>query len=223
MRRPVIYCAHIGSVAAGHFGWARGCGGEAESAITGCGDIETLPRSIAADLNRGLPVALGFECPLWVPLSDDPAGLTRARPIDGKRPYCAGAGAAVLATGLTEVVWTLREVKLRSSVPASAFLGPAEFREAGSGLFLWEAFVSGGAKPRSDARKGSREDHVEDAKAAVRAFVELWPEIPAAEVARGTEVYSLIGAALLRSGWSEEVALLRTPCSVVKVMPPDDA
>lgn len=80
----------------------------------------------------------------------------------------------------------------------------------GQGLFLWEAFVSGA---------GKRKSHLADARAAVTAFGKprasgfqrrIWCE---------GETFSMIGAALLRSGWSRDLALLSKQCVVVSASP----
>ena len=118
-----------------------------------------------ADLNSGLPVALGFECPLWIDLPEDAGELTSARNGEGDRAWSAGAGCGALATGLAETAWILRG--LRALAPsAQAFLRWKEFVEAKSGIFLWEAFVAGKAK--TDTHEG-------DAKKAADAFLELLP------------------------------------------------
>ena len=104
----VIHCADIGSVKTGNFGWARLGVGEPNGQCTIGRDIEDFAGGVAADINAGAQVALGFECPLFLPLSEDPTGLTSARPGEGDRAWSAGAGAAALATGLTETVWVSR-------------------------------------------------------------------------------------------------------------------
>ncbi len=73
MQNPVVVCADVGSVAKGNFGWwsSEGHGGSQPS---------TLADHVAAALNTGARVALGFECPLFVPLVEDENLLTRARP-----------------------------------------------------------------------------------------------------------------------------------------------
>lgn len=113
-----VYCADIGSVRGGAFGWARDCGpGGAPEVRRGGEQILELADAIAADLKDTGAVALGFECPLWVPVPLDPLELGRARPGEGDRPWSAGAGAGVLATGLAQVVWILREVATQISCP----------------------------------------------------------------------------------------------------------
>lgn len=103
-RRLVVVCADIGSVSRGNFGWWSSAGSEGRIP-------STLAKHVAECLNLGLPVALGFECPLFVPLEDDEQSLTRARPGEGNRPWSAGAGCGALATGLVQVTWTLREIR----------------------------------------------------------------------------------------------------------------
>ena len=59
--------------------------------------IAELVRLVADDLHSGALVALGFECPLFVPLRERAEELTSGRHGDGNRPWSAGAGCAVLA------------------------------------------------------------------------------------------------------------------------------
>ncbi len=113
-------------------------------------------------------MAMGFECPLLVPIPDDPARLTSARNGEGKRAWSAGAGAGALATGLTETVWNLCNLRNKVSSNIPAFLDWSGFREVKNGLFLWEAFVSG---------RAHGEDDVADAEKAVRCFAAVFPNI----------------------------------------------
>lgn len=68
----VIHCADIGSVKTGNFGWARLATEEAGAACITGHDIRLFASGIAADLNAGHRVAVGFECPLFVPVPDAP-------------------------------------------------------------------------------------------------------------------------------------------------------
>jgi len=106
-------CADIGSAAKGNFGWWSSAG---ESGDRPSG----LVAHVAALLNDREPVALGFECPLFVPLAASEMQLTSARPGEGSRAWSAGAGCGALATGLVQVVWVLEQVRLL----ACARLGP---------------------------------------------------------------------------------------------------
>ena len=93
----VVFCADVGSVKRGRFGWARGQPQSDDFLLED--SIEKLVQAVADDLRSGALVALGFECPLFVPLRERPEELTSGRRGDGNRPWSAGAGCAVLAVG----------------------------------------------------------------------------------------------------------------------------
>jgi hypothetical protein len=203
----VIHCADIGSINGGKFGWARLEAERNNPCKTGT-DIREFTSHIASDLNAGHQVAVGFECPLYVPLPEDPMALTSGRPGEGNRPWSAGAGCGSLATGLTETLWILACVFQRTTQPIAAFLDWSPFVKSGAGLFVWEAFVT------RDKKAGT---HHGDAEVAVRAFQEALPdpERHNAIVPQG-KVRSLIGAALLQAGWSTDVTWLSKPCLVIR-------
>jgi hypothetical protein len=81
----------------------------------------------------------------------------------------------------------------------------ADFGVDYRGLFVWEAFVS---------VKGKGQSHVDDAKVAVDAFIDALPD-PRSCV-HCSDAYSLIGAALLRTGWTKDVAVLAEPAVVIR-------
>lgn len=210
-----IYCADIGSIKNDNFGWAvvdgdRQRGGTAIREL-----VDEVVRSLAA----GVKVALGFECPLWVPVPNDPMGLTAGRAVDGNKAWSAGAGASALAAGLTETGWILRQIRLglrdRGASLPPPYLDWQEFTGADAGMLLWEAFVSGKAKAKStDADKGG---HIADALIACKEFAARLPNPAAGGATEAPHaVRSLIGAAVLWSGWSEDLDLLRARCLVVK-------
>jgi len=197
----ITVCADVGSVAKGNFGWWSSSGA--------CGDRPSgLASYIAEALNDGSPVALGFECPLFVPLVQDELLLTSARPGEGSRPWSVGAGCGSLTTGLVQVAWVLQEIRKRLDGEPQAYLSWEEFEAAGSGLFLWEAFVTGKAKGDS---------HTADAKLGATSFINSLP-IPQRfnSVICESGVYSLVGAALLRTKWSSDTQLLFQPCLVLR-------
>jgi hypothetical protein len=108
---PIVACADIGSISAGRFGFAISYSeGHSESGD----DIRTFVEQLGRLMDGKHQIALGFECPLFVPLPRDPNKLTSARSGEGSRPWSAGAGCGALATGLTEVAWILRELKARA-------------------------------------------------------------------------------------------------------------
>lgn len=190
----VIYCVDVGSIPKGNFGWAR-VQGEREDVGT---NIEALAACIAEDLCVG-PVALGFECPLFVPLHTSSAESLCCRPGENNRSWSASAGISSLGAGLVESTWLLEHV--RSACPASPplLVSPEEFRATGRGLLVWEAFVTGTRCT----------NHEQDALAAARSFQTSWPNLADALPCHGIPVMSLIGMAALRTGWSENNGLLR--------------
>lgn len=206
MRNVAVYCADIGSVAKRRFGWA-GASRVGEPALESGITMDGLASAVANNLNDGRPVALGLECPLFVPITDDPSGLTCARPGEGARAWSAGAGAGALATGLTQTVWLLREIAGRLTSRAPAYLDWPTFVRAHQGLFLWEAFVTGSSKADS---------HIGDAALAVNAFLRALPNPDAMNAVSCLDVHSLVGAALIRTGWSTDPQLLSRPCIVIK-------
>lgn len=208
----VVYCVDVGSVPQKKFAWARGSKSGSQTAVT-CGtDIDALVGIVATDLAAGEPVALGFECPLFVPVPHEAGRLGCKRPGEHDRAWAASAGAAALATGLVQAVWILRELRQateRLHLPVPVFMRLADFATQGAGLLLWEAFVS------SDAKTGT---HTGDAECAVRCFIEHVPkgECVVEMTEANTPVLSLIGSALLQTGWSTDLTLLNTPCLVVQ-------
>lgn len=200
--KPIVFCADIGSIATGKFAWvalpSRASGDRPSS----------LANAVAIQLRARCPVALGFECPLFVPINEQEECLGHARPGDGNRSWSAGAGPVVLATGLVQVTWILQEIRKHLHDQISAYLDWSAFKAAGSGLFLWEAFVSG---------KGKTAGHLEDACAAAEAFESALPDPGGVNaVVCSTLVFSLVGAALLRAGWSSDLGLLSQACLVIK-------
>jgi hypothetical protein len=205
-----VFCADIGSVQKGRFGWAaRDANGDVPESGA---DIQEFVRRIVAHLESGRPAAVGFECPLFVPLREDPARLTAGRKGDGGRPWSAGAGTGALATGLAEVSWILQEVRRKLEREVEAHLTWSTFVAEG-GLLLWEAFVTGGGKPLSESNA-----HAADAMAAVEAFVDALPNPTTMNAVEETDVISLVGMSLLRTGWTQDLGTLGTPCLVIKAL-----
>lgn len=201
-----ICCADIGSVEKGRFGWAS-MSTEPDTEELSGRDIQRFSDFVAERLTAGSKVALGFECPLWVPIADEPSELTRARNGEGNRSYSAGAGAASLVTGLTEVAWILQQIR-KAARDAKAFLDWGLFERVQSGLFLWEALVTG---------RGKTGSHESDAKAAVDAFLRSLPDPMSQNALTPTlRTRSLIGAALLWAGWSTDMKLLSRSCVVIR-------
>ena len=197
----------IGSPKKKNLGWAI-------SGPTRCQgtDLDQCVGVLASALDAG-PLALGFEAPMFVPCHQSPSDLTKARQgecVGGiNRAFSAGAGSAVLVTGLVVVPYLL--TKLRARVPgATATLDwrapPTERKH----LLLFEAFVTN-QKKTGDSR------HVEDARRAVEAFQDGMRDPAQLKSAVVVDsCFSLIGAMLLRTGWTHDLAILHEPCLVVR-------
>lgn len=232
-----IACADIGSVARGRFGWAIthrfSAGGRAgvpeEGKDPEGGDLKQFACTVAKAIQRGR-VALGFECPMWVPVAGEPAALTASRCIDRKpspRPWSAGAGAAVLTVGLTQVASILKRIKECAGECPPVFFDWPSFRDAQRGVFFWEAFVTGGGG-KTKKQAGS---HVADAKSAIREFERLIDSSGTGDPTPGrcvdceepnckdeVDVRSLVGGALLWAGWSSDVRLMHQQCIVIRTI-----
>jgi hypothetical protein len=207
----VVYCADIGSVPNGRFGWARSAPDRVGvQQRRGGAEIVDLVDAVAEDLAANQPVALGVECPLFVPVPEQALRLGAARPGEKNRSWSAGAGAGAMATGIVEVAWILNELRRRRP-DEIAYLDWGEFTAAGRGLFLWEAFVTERAKAAT---------HVDDAAVAVAAFRDALPDPASASAVTAERPLSLLGSALLWSGWSHGLELVRAPCLVIKAVGP---
>jgi hypothetical protein len=167
-------------------------------------DLDRCVDELASALTAG-PVALGFEAPQFVPVRDDPMLLTKARPGEGSRAFSVGAGAAVLVTSLVTVPYVRK--RLREHVPAATatFDWRQPFTHPGQ-LLLWEAFVT-------DQRKDTPGRHVEDAELAVADFRRSIADPGSVKSSVTVPVcFNLLGAALLRTGWSPDLSLLSALC-----------
>jgi hypothetical protein len=202
-----VFCADIGSIAQGSFAWARRIPASDDEEVHTPGNIESLARAVVYHLEREHPVALGVEMPLFVPVPVESSRLGKARPCDvNAPPWSSGPGGTVMATGLAQVPWLLCHV--REQVPdAGLHLRWTPFAAQGSGLLLWEAFVSGTAKGQT---------HEEDARIGMEAFCAQLPT-PGDPNADETErPFSLVAAAALWAGWDLPSDELRSACVLVR-------
>lgn len=195
----------------GNVGWVRTCSGGEEAAGH---DLDELWPLIVVDLDAGRPVAIGFECPLFIPLPADTAGLCKQRDGDAGMPWNYGSGIYTMGIGLQEATFVLARVAVTASTPPTPTLVWAELVAGEAQLFLWEAFVTKAAK-----RNLPVEPHIDDARKAAEDF---WDCIHSGEdvdaVSNVTEkvVVSLVGAAILRAGLSTDLGLLGAPCLVLR-------
>jgi hypothetical protein len=148
-----------------------------------------------------------------VPVPKDPYLLGKARKGEGNRAWSAGAGSGALTTGLVQAAWILRAVKQQAAQPFPTHLDWPAFASQPAGLFLWEAFVSAKAKAKDQTHHG-------DAAIAVERFIELLPDPMTADELDAETPLSLIAAAALWSGCTEERGALQHKCLVVKAAAP---
>jgi hypothetical protein len=178
-------------------------------------DLDDCVGVLAAALREDA-LALGFEARQFVPVRHDQNELLKARPGEAgpslaPRPFSAAPGATALVTSLVIVLCVLQ--RLRKSVPtATATLNwQHPITEPGQ-LLLWEAFVT-------DQRKDTTTRHVEDAHVAIATFRGIADLASFKSSVTSPECFNLLGAALLRTGWSTDAELLSAPCLVMRSAP----
>jgi hypothetical protein len=194
MRDLVVFCADVGSVKSGNFGRARTEPDPPSVIEYDSSSPADLASAVAHELLSDRPVALGFECPLFVPVPDLDSALGAAREGEGNRAWSAGAGTGALATGLVQAAWVLRAVRVRCP-NSDLHLTWSDLCASEQGLLIWEAFISAGAK-------GST--HVDDATIAVEAFSAALPDPSTASAIKADRPLSLAGTVGLWSGWLDE-------------------
>ena len=202
-----IYAADIGSIKSNNFAWARLDNNTGQ--ICTDSSITKLVDTISSDINKNNLVCLGFECPLFINLPDSPVFLTSARPGEGSRAWSAGAGCGSLATGLAEVLWIFSDLHHKSKAEIIPTYNVDDLLEGHANLLLWEAFVSSHSKGNT---------HREDSAIAVQIFFE---KLNANNLLTDVFVenpYSLVGAALLRSGITDDIKFLKEQCIVIKAL-----
>jgi hypothetical protein len=212
MTAPLLLCADVGSTRGGNFAWARL---EDGGIVVGTA-IDRLREQLSRACEEGRPVALGLECPLWLPVPAAETRLSRGRQGERNRSCFAPPGGYVAVLGLHQLCYLLSGLAARPGYPAtqdwrSWFTEPR-------GLLLWEAFVSGPA--HSD--KGDELGHLRDATTALVEFARRLEVGDSASdlSAQGAGTFSLAGAAMLWAGLIDEPALLRREVLVVKPQQP---
>lgn len=202
-----VFCADVGSIARGKFAWARRHPGHSQEEVHAPANIESLSAAVAFQLEKGAPVALGFEMPLVLPIPLDWHKLGKARPNDTMAPaWSSQIGASAMATGIVQAGWVLRAVHERCP-EVQLHLGWDRFTESRSGLLLWEAFVTRDAKGETDE---------EDAAIGVAAFCD---RLPAPDDPESSEIegpFSLAAALGGWAGWEIDQNELRRACIVVR-------
>jgi hypothetical protein len=193
----------VGSPKGGKLGWAI----LAPNADPVLGkDLDAFIVAVTA-LGANWPLAIGFEAPLFIPTPAEALKILSGRKGEGSRPWSAGAGAAVTTAALAVVTYTLAGLRRGlGEAMASTDLGALPMRPGDA--FFFEAFVTAAAKG---------DDHADDAFIAAREIQALLAgDRPYRSAIDEPEVFSLLGASLLRTGWSTDLAVLSAPCLVVR-------
>jgi hypothetical protein len=210
-----VACVDVGSIVKHHLGWA---------VIEGAGathgrDPADVVGTSSSILNRGLQLAIGFECPLYVPVRDNPLELTCCRKGERYVNWCGGPGGAVLSTGLVQAHWILTRI----ARAAPGIRGTTRWSEFASGncqLLAGEAFVTSKDGRRPDLKRfriGRMGGHEHDALTGAATFVERLDSGAAVESDLESEPsMSLIAWHLLSCSLSADRSLLTEPCIVIK-------
>jgi hypothetical protein len=206
-----VYACDIGRVERSAFAWARVRPDSGEP-LTSSSDMHRIAVALRADAAMGISVALGFECPLFVPVPWEPIEIGRCRPGEGNRSFSVSAGLQVTVLGLQESAWVLRAV----SDAFDGYVVTTDWRrwtqQGGQPqLLLWEAFVSSEAKSPT---------HEEDAITALQEFVRLEQNLEVGNAVTAAQPLSLIASAALWAGLSIEPALLRAATLVLRPLHP---
>jgi hypothetical protein len=204
----VIYACDIGSIRSGNFGWAR-CVPEENATPVGSTEISGLIDCLKEDMANRMSIALGFECPLFIPVPVSESDLCRGRKGEGSRSMFAPAGATVATYGVHQAAWILRRIH-PGAVNDFEFTTdllkwpPSDDHPL---LFCWEAFVSGAAH---------REDHVKDAATAAMFFLDNEMRLGEVNAVTAEHPFSLIHAVALWSGWSANIAGIHGSTLVIR-------
>lgn len=203
-----IYTCDIGSIRSGNFGWAR-CVPEDKTNPMGSTDISRLVDCLKKDMGNRMSIALGFECPLFIPVPLSDKDLCRGRQGEGSRPLFVQAGATVTTLGLHQAAWILRKIHScgQNHFEFTTDLSkwpPSDDRQV---LFCWEAFVSRDAHSR---------DHTRDAATAAMFFLDNEMHLRTVNAVTTELSFSLIQAVALWAGWSTNIMELHGSTLVIK-------
>lgn len=207
MTDVVVFACDVGSTRSGNFGWARVAQDNGGLSVSGGKWIDRCVQALLEDAREGRSLALGMECPLFIPVPNESRILSRGRKGEGNRSCFAPAGGYVAILGLHQLAFILKKMLGSGMVPV---LEAERWVNERKTVLFWEAFVSG---------KVHSKDHCRDAATAATAFMrkllsgKLSTDVPAEGPG---EVLSLVGCALLWAGWPGQVNFLRKPVLVVR-------
>jgi hypothetical protein len=168
-------------------------------------DIDSCIEVLARAMKIG-PLALGFEAPMFVPYGRKRCDLDKAREGDGDRAFSALGGACALTKGLVIVPYILEGLRSRAKAARPTFKWRSRLSERD--LLLFEAFV---------AHVDRSVSHEECARLALKRFPKGWEQRASFESAvEEPGTMNLLGAMLLRIGWTDDLTMLSEPCLVVR-------
>ena len=203
-----VFCADIGTEARGKFGW---CGVTPSFRPMQGSRIDPFIDYIVEALSKHPKIAIGFEAPMFVPMRDDSSTLLNQRAGEAGSPFSAGAGPPVLVAALVQIPYILASLKARLERRPTIYFDVAEFRNAKEGVFFWEAFVSGDVKnPDSDFPDEF------DANLAALTFCRNYDVLEEKNAISEPSVLNIVGAALIRTGWTDDTAVLGKPMLVLR-------
>lgn len=210
-----IAAVDVGSVRNGKFGWFTRSPLNTHQGVHPDGLLEIL----TSELDAGRSLALGFECPLYLPLPAAADDLGRARNGEGNRAWSAGAGSGALTTGTQQMTWVFCALGDRYGTDLRPTFAWGDVSDGRSRLMIWEAFVTGTAKTMD---RDDPAGHVADARSAVDEFDRRVAEGPLmSDCDPEPNIVCLAGAALLRAGLSENRDLLRRAPAVIRPQRPN--
>lgn len=200
----------VGSINQGNLGWAVQM---PDQTLTTGTDLDKFIAAIAAASMAG-PVALGFEAPLFLPFRATARTLHKGRQGEGSPSWIGKVGCLVATQCLPIMAYAFS--RIRSLAPAVSVTFNSDPLPSRVGEFLiFEAFVAGPGKLKH--RSAEHPNHVADAVCVVTELRQrIDSTLPLKSDIIEDQVFSLVGAALLRAGWSDDVALLAQQCLVVR-------
>jgi hypothetical protein len=143
---------------------------------------------------------------MFVPYGRNRGDLDKARKGERDRSFSAGAGACVLTKALVLVPYILDGPRRRTQNVKPTF----EWREPLSerDLLLFEAFIT---------HVGKGASHEECARLAIKRFPkESTERVSLKSAVEEPSTFNLLGAMLLRTGWTDDPKVLLEPCLVVR-------
>jgi len=156
-----------------------------------------------------MSIAMGFECPLFIPVPYPNGDLGRGREGEGNRAVFAQTGATVATLGIQQAAWILRTIHpcganhFKFTTDSSTW-PPSDNHPV---LFCWEAFVAGNAHAN---------DHMRDAATATMCFIDNEMRLEEVTAVTALEPFSLIQAVALWAGWSTQIDQLHSSVLVIK-------